>query len=137
LRLWLYLIVEEEELDSIEALPNLDYKIVQGNSLIGLLAQGTDRYPQIKNELEILKNNFFNETNERKKTELRTKINEKIKQILKTAEDFEGYKIDFDFRLFFSEVWHYKKGFDVVIGNPPYVFVGSTTITKHEKKIFK
>jgi hypothetical protein len=34
-------------------------------------------------------------------------------------EQFAGYKIDFDFKLFFSEVWREKGGFDVVIGNPP------------------
>ena len=31
LRLWLSLVVDEEDLDNIEALPNLDYKIVCGN----------------------------------------------------------------------------------------------------------
>ncbi|GJL66040.1 MAG: hypothetical protein NPIRA05_10110 [Nitrospirales bacterium] len=34
LRLWLSLIVDEEDYGSIEALPNLDYKIMQGNSLV-------------------------------------------------------------------------------------------------------
>lgn len=34
LRLWLSLIVDEKDRDEIEVLPNLDYKIVQGNSLI-------------------------------------------------------------------------------------------------------
>ncbi|MBK7221884.1 MAG: hypothetical protein IPH94_11345 [Saprospiraceae bacterium] len=36
LRLWLSLVVDEDDLDPIETLPNLDYKIVCGNSLIGL-----------------------------------------------------------------------------------------------------
>ena len=31
-----------------------------------------------------------------------------------------GHK-DFDFEVYFSEVFHEKKGFDVVLGNPPYV----------------
>ena len=34
LRLWLSLIVEEEDFKNIKPLPNLDYRIVQGNSLI-------------------------------------------------------------------------------------------------------
>jgi len=34
LRLWLSLIVDEDDYSSIDALPNLDYKIMQGNSLI-------------------------------------------------------------------------------------------------------
>jgi len=36
LRLWLSLVVDEQRIDKIEPLPNLDYKIVKGNSLIGL-----------------------------------------------------------------------------------------------------
>lgn len=121
LRLWLSLVVDEDDLDPIETLPNLDYKIVCGNSLIGLPDQGADKYPQLKDELELLKKDFFKETNELKKKELRNDINKKIKTVLSAAEDFEGYKIDFDYQLFFSEVWTEKGGFDVVIGNPPYV----------------
>ena len=34
LRLWLSLVVDEEETNQIKPLPNLDYKIMQGNSLI-------------------------------------------------------------------------------------------------------
>lgn len=34
LRLWLSLVVDEDDLDPIETLPNLDYKIVRGNSLM-------------------------------------------------------------------------------------------------------
>ena len=34
LRLWLSLIVDESDYDTITALPNLDYKIMQGNSLV-------------------------------------------------------------------------------------------------------
>lgn len=34
LRFWLSLVIEEESKESIDPLPNLDYKIIQGNSLI-------------------------------------------------------------------------------------------------------
>ena len=34
LRLWLSLIVDEEDIEQIKPLPNLDYKIMQGNSLL-------------------------------------------------------------------------------------------------------
>lgn len=34
LRLWLSLVVDEDDIDSIKPLPNLEYKIMQGNSLI-------------------------------------------------------------------------------------------------------
>ena len=90
-------------------------------SLIGLPEQGADRYPQLSDELESLKAEFFNTTDEKRKRELKNTINQQIGKVLTAAEDFEGYKIDFDFKLFFSEVWHQKGGFDVVIGNPPYL----------------
>jgi len=120
LRLWLSLVVDEDNLDPIETLPNLDYKIVCGNSLIGL-PETAMRNLEVEKELEALKEQFYNQTNESKKKELRQEINAKIRELLDSAEQFAGYKIDFDFKLFFSEVWREKGGFDVVIGNPPYV----------------
>ena len=36
LRLWLSLVVDEEDYETIQPLPNLDYKIVAGNSLLGV-----------------------------------------------------------------------------------------------------
>ena len=36
LRLWLSLVVDEEDVQQIQALPNLDYKVVVGNSLLGI-----------------------------------------------------------------------------------------------------
>jgi len=117
--LWLSLVVDEDDFEPIETLPNLDYKIVCGNSLIGL-PESAMRSLEVEKELEGLKHQFYNETNEKEKKQLRTKINAKIRELLDSAEQFAGYKIDFDFKLFFSEVWHEKGGFDVVIGNPPY-----------------
>ncbi len=145
LRLWLSLVVDEDDLDPIETLPNLDYKIVAGNSLIGLPGQGADRYPQVCDELEALKKDFYDITDEIEKKELRTKINDKIQEVLNTASNFEGYRIDFDFKLFFSEVWYKKKskddpklerdGFDVVIGNPPYLQI--QYLSDEVKDVFK
>jgi len=135
LRLWLSLVVDEDDLEPIETLPNLDYKIVCGNSLVGLPPQGADRYPALKDELEALKKKFYIETNEQEKKRLRNEINNKIKTVLEAAEDFEGYPIDFDFELFFSEVWTEKNGFDVIIGNPPYVSVSKINYKEILKKI--
>jgi len=120
LRLWLSLVVDEDDLDPIETLPNLDYKIVAGNSLIGL-PDGVMRNLQVEAELEKLKEKFYDITDENEKKALRKQINTKIRELLDSAEQFARYKIDFDFKLFFSEVWREKGGFDVVIGNPPYV----------------
>jgi hypothetical protein len=132
LRLWLSLVVDEDDLDPIETLPNLDYKIVCGNSLI-CMPETAMRNLEVEKELEALKEQFYNQTNETKKRSLRQEINTKIRELLDSAEQFAGYKIDFDFKLFFSEVWREKGGFDVVIGNPPY----GAKVDKHEKEIFR
>jgi 23S rRNA G2445 N2-methylase RlmL len=134
LRLWLSLVVDEDDLDPIETLPNLDYKIVCGNSLIGL-PYGAMRNLQVEAELEKLKEDFYDITDEIRKKALRQKINTKIRELLDSAEEFAGYKIDFDFKLFFSEVWREKGGFDVVIGNPPYVGISKVDYKEVLKKI--
>lgn len=118
LRLWLSLMVDEEDIKRIKPLPNLDYKVVCGNSLIGF-PENWDS--PIEKEIESLKHEFFNETNPNKKNELKRKIDEKIKFRYASSLKSIGYKVDFDFKTVFSEVFHYKKGFDVVIANPPYV----------------
>jgi hypothetical protein len=133
LRLWLSLVVDEDDLDPIETLPNLDYKIVCGNSLIGL-PDGAMRNLKVEAELETLKEQFYDITDETKKKALRQEINTKIRELLDSAEQFAGYKIDFDFKLFFSEVWREKGGFDVVIGNPPYVNIYS--IPDNDKTVY-
>lgn len=132
LRLWLSLVVDEDDLDPIETLPNLDYKIVCGNSLIGLPETAMKSY-EVEAELEKLKEKFYGITDEKEKKALRQQINTKIRELLDSAEQFAGYKIDFDFKLFFSEVWREKGGFDIVIGNPPY----GADLTTEEKKFFK
>lgn len=118
LRLWLSLIVDEEDYNQIAALPNLDYKIVQGNSLIGFSENW--KSPTF-DKIEDLKKQFFEESDQGKKAALKEQIEEAIQQQMVDSKRIHGAQVDFDFRLFFSEVWHYKGGFDVVIGNPPYV----------------
>jgi hypothetical protein len=132
LRLWLSLVVDEDDLDPIETLPNLDYKIVCGNSLIGL-PDSAMRNLEVEAELEALKEKFYDITDEKEKKALRQQINTKIRELLDSAEQFAGYKIDFDFKLFFSEVWREKGGFDVVIGNPPY----GVKFSSDEKKLLR
>ena len=118
LRLWLSLIVDEDDYGRIEALPNLDYKIVRGSSLIGFPENW--KSPAF-DKIEALKKQFFAETDHANKMALKVQIDEEIQQRLNGSMQTFGWRVDFDFRLFFSEVWHQKGGFDVVIGNPPYV----------------
>jgi len=120
LRLWLSLIVDEEDIKQIRPLPNLDYKIVQGNSLLSVEKEkkgmGNMFYEQAMNELKEKKALYFNETNTNKKQLYKKHIDDIISKIT------NGHK-DFDFEIYFSEVFHEKKGFDVVIANPPYINV--------------
>jgi len=120
LRLWLSMVVDEERIDTIEPLPNLEYKIVKGNSLINM-PEDTFRNQQLETEIEKLTKNYYTITDKEKKQEQKEIIDSKIKQLLASASEFAGYDIDFDFKLYFHEVFNEKQGFDVVIGNPPYI----------------
>ena len=112
LRLWLSLVVDEEDIKNIKPLPNLDYKVVCGNSLLGV-EKNLFNY-KLFNELEKLKPIYFNETNPNRKQEYKKQIDKLISEIT------SGHK-EFDFEVYFSEVFHHKGGFDVVIANPPYL----------------
>lgn len=122
LRLWLSLIVDEEDIKTIKPLPNLDYKIVCGNSLIGLPAP-TLKDVDLAPEIEMLKNAYLEETNPITKKQLKNKIDGAFKRLVQDAQQYTSTVLDtdFDFNIHFSEVFHEKEGFDVVIGNPPYV----------------
>jgi hypothetical protein len=109
-------VVDEEERGDIQALPNLDYKIVQGNSLIGVAKNLFNQ--KLFEELETLKPLYFDETNPGKKKAFKEKIDHLIDQITNGRKDF-------DFEVYFSEIFHEKKGFDVVIANPPYIKIQS------------
>ncbi len=112
LRLWLSLVVDETDIKNIKPLPNLDYKIVCGNSLLSV---EKDLFNfSLFNTLEKLKPLFFKETDPTQKQEYKKQIDDLISQIT------NGHT-EFDFALYFSEVFHNKGGFDVVIANPPYI----------------
>jgi hypothetical protein len=134
LRLWLSMVVDEERIDTIEPLPNLEYKIVQGNSLINI-PDGTAINDALATEIENLTTAYFHITDKEKKQEQKQIIDNKIQEQLQFVSEMVGYKIDFDFKLFFHEVWKEKDGFDVVIGNPPYVV--DRKLSEIEKNYFK
>lgn len=111
LRLWLSLVVDEEDVKQIKPLPNLDFKIIHGNSLIGIEKDlfNTETFQ----EIEAMKPRFFDETDRDKKKAIKEDIDRLICKLTQGKEQF-------DFEIFFSEVFHKRNGFDVVIGNPPY-----------------
>ena len=153
LRFWLSIVVDEE---TPSPLPNLDYKIMQGNSLIesfmGVdLSKLTYEKQHKKDKGEILlfddeKNrqqkivsqllsSYYSCSDHDKKIKLRAEIAETInKQLeaqgynpsilreLKNIHPSENNKF-FLWHTWFSDVFNRegKEGFDIVIGNPPYV----------------
>ena len=135
LRLWLSLVVDENNIHEINPLPNLDYKIVRGNSLINKPDDMADD-DKLQKEINRLINEFFPITDNHIKQEKKQLIDSKIQEQLDfVSAQMAGYKIDFDFKLFFHDVFHTKGGFDIVIGNPPYVSTKGRKET--EKKVLK
>ncbi|MBM4146669.1 MAG: class I SAM-dependent DNA methyltransferase [Nitrospira sp.] len=121
LRLWLSLVVDEEDFKTIKPLPNLDYKIVCGDSLSSV--NTLFHHTELK-KLEMLKAKYFEETRPREKTHIKEEVDNLISEITNNDKHF-------DFKVYFSEVFnpinnpHFSKGgeggFDIVIANPPYV----------------
>ncbi len=126
LRLWLSLIVDEDDIKQIKPLPNLDYKVVCGNSLLGVEKDLWNE--RLFAKLEQLKPLYFNETNVRKKQKYKNEIDSLIEQLTHNSEIF-------DFEIYFSEVFHEKGGFDLVIGNPPYRQIQKCS--KAQKKVWQ
>ncbi|MBK6433729.1 Eco57I restriction-modification methylase domain-containing protein [Candidatus Amarolinea dominans] len=65
-------------------------------------------------DLDALKRRYFDETHPTEKTKLRAQIEQLIGLLTNGMQDF-------DFNVYFHEVFEGRGGFDVVIGNPPYV----------------
>jgi Alw26I/Eco31I/Esp3I family type II restriction m6 adenine DNA methyltransferase len=121
LRLWLSLVVDEDDPQNIKPLPNLDYKIVCGNSLLGF-PDGILLNSSIQTKIEEKKQEYFSITNPIKKLSKREEISSLFSQLVESAKQYDSSlsEINFDFQIHFSEVFHEKRGFDVVIANPPY-----------------
>lgn len=140
LRFWLSLIVDEEK---PLPLPNLDYKIMQGNSLLewydGVdLSHLTDtavygdmfgggRAEDLKRDLSKLLKQYFDESDRKKKNNLKVRITDTIKEILEIAAVVIPEDIDvaensqfFLWHTWFNEVFS-EGGFDICLGNPPYI----------------
>jgi hypothetical protein len=128
LRLWLSLVVDEEETKQIKPLPNLDFKIVSGNSLIGFPFKS-----QGLHEIEKLKAQFFEETDHNRKSTLKLDIARKLRDCFASSKQSLGYEVDFDFAINFSEVFSANGGFHSIIANPPYI--DSEAMTKNNPKL--
>ena len=117
LRLWLSLAVDYEG-DTPEPLPNLDYKVATGDSLTGP-TPSTEQIgfagPLIQ-EISEHQAEYLVTYNDPAKQRLREAIAELKEQIQGWQENPEGFIWEVEFPEVFQE-----GGFDIVIGNPPYV----------------
>jgi len=122
LRFWLSMIVDEEDFHNIKPLPNLDYKVVCDDSLLGLpeyILPDVNINWQIEEKKKILFSSTSPVEKNNIKQEIENLFNEQIKFIKTIDPIIEDIK--FDFHIYFSEVFYQKGGFDIVIANPPYV----------------
>ena len=144
LRFWLSLVVDEDE---PLPLPNLDYKIMQGNSLAeqykgvdlsGLTQKKADKtgMPTIfddmldvyRKQLRDLLNEYYNNTDHQRKHQLQQLIADNVRQQLaeqRIGVDFGTINLAANDQFFLWHTWFNdvfeKGGFDIVIGNPPYI----------------
>ena len=164
LRFWLSLVVDETE---PQPLPNLDYKIMQGNSLLESFmgydlsrilpvnkdgktskratqqastddAQGRIVFSDEQDSLadiQRLMRLYYSPENHKIKEELKKEIDRRVKEhiiicsgntpsVIDAVENIEdNNKPFFLWHLYFAEVFQ-NGGFDIVIGNPPYIKEG-------------
>jgi type I restriction-modification system DNA methylase subunit len=128
LRLWLSLVVDDPRNPlnnpSVDvALPNLDFKIEVGDSLLAPDPQG-GLEPDIFREDQIrrydeLKAQYMRTHSDEQKRMLRQQIKQLREEIRHWAHP-DGKVEGFDWRVEFAEVFQ-EGGFDIVLANPPYV----------------
>ena len=124
LRLWLSLAIEG---DKPEPLPNLDFKVVCGDSLICPSPSGEDygdlfrsRVVDASDELSKLKKSHM-VANGPEKDELRRQIADVQVDLRDALDDSDVAPGGVDWRIDFAEVFARRGGFDIVLANPPYV----------------
>ena len=126
LRMWLSLAIDYEG-TTPEPLPNLDFKVVCGDSLrgpdpsAGVEVQGTlgQDTTQMR-RLGDLKGEYLRASDGSKKASLRQEIGELTAEI-RDALGVTAMNGVVDWRVEFAEVFAARRGFDIAIANPPYV----------------
>lgn len=132
LRAWLSMIVDVNEKEQIIPLPNLEFHFVCANTLISLPKEkGLFDTDGLHDKMKVLREEYYNTNSKDKKDTLRNKFKKLLSpdlsifggrdNELKTYQPFnhESRASFFDPDLMFG----ISEGFDVVIGNPPYVNV--------------
>jgi hypothetical protein len=169
LRLFLKLVAQTDDIDNVEPLPDIDFNIRCGNTLVGFaseedlqkglnwtldgpvarpaieescetVAKAFSRYKQI----QLTQNDNYKEFCEAKK-ELNKRLrvlNERLNKLLHLQASglkYEHWLTSYQpFHWFaeFYEIVHDKGGFDVIIGNPPYLEVSQIDYKPEDLKTF-
>lgn len=134
LRAWLALVVDQDSQNlDVKPLPNLDFKFVCANSLIGLDDNSTPSLfedDKLEENLQEIRESYFRTQSLSKKKDLRAKYQKLVQEEmthfgdsvrttqLKTFQPFESDTIAsfFDPQHMFG-----VDAFDIVIANPPYI----------------
>ena len=127
LRMWLSLAIDFEG-EEPEPLPNLDFKVVCGDSLLGpdpstgAEVQGTlGRDMEKIRRLGQLKAEYMRAYSGGDKARLKTEI-EKLNREIRKELGFTGASPGvIDWQVEFAEVFFQRQGFDIAIANPPYI----------------
>jgi len=124
LRLWLSLIIDFEG-ETPPPLPNLDFKIVCGDSLLAPNPQvASDLFRHTVHEtagrLAGLKAQYLRESSPAKAV-LRKQIDDAEAAVRRALADSTAPIRAIDWRVEFAEVFAGNAGFDIVLANPPYV----------------
>ncbi len=125
LRLWLSLSIEYDDPGDPPPLPNLDFKIVCGDSLLG-----PDPNPSLQanmfteairnSNLGALKAEYMRENRPGRKPYLRERIADVEANLRDTLGEADAPAGSVDWRIQFAEVIG-RGGFDVAVANPPYI----------------
>ena len=127
LRMWLSLAIDFEGEDP-EPLPNLDFKVVCGDSLLGpdpstgVEVQGTlGRDVEKIRRLGHLKADYMRAYSGTEKGQLKSEIEELTSEIRKELGFTGASPGVIDWQVEFAEVFGENLGFDIAIANPPYI----------------
>lgn len=138
LRLWLSLI-ESMDISNInhkDILPNIEYNVIQGDSLIGISSineiKGSLEYEsKLMEEIKLYENTLeeYKKATPDNSADLRRKVTDILQQInddltpfyTKNPEYQKSNNLNVHWPIVFSQVFSRDNpGFDVIIGNPPY-----------------
>ena len=143
LRLWLSL-VADMDVDNVEPLPNIDYNIMQGNSLVGYTEipkkqqfslDSPYRMEDTLKKITQLKDTYNAETDPKMAAAIKDSIerevapcNDLLSKLLASHIAPSGHRLTagqmkkikpFHWRLHFHDIMQ-TGGFNVIVGNPPY-----------------